>query len=106
MPRPLYFEIHIRPMFREIDQLHMMALFDIDLWSYDSVKTNLDSIDGFLTAPPRDPAALRALRRTAAARDQGEPRLVHAFRKISAGQRHIRGGDGQHRHAQGADPLR
>jgi hypothetical protein len=52
MARPLYFEIHILPMFREIDQLHMTSLFDIDLWSYDSVKTHLNQIDGFLTSPP------------------------------------------------------
>jgi hypothetical protein len=52
MPRPLYFEIHIRPMFREIDQVHMKSMFDIDLWDYGSVQTNINMINGFLTQHP------------------------------------------------------
>lgn len=52
MPRPLWFEIHVRPMFREVDRVHMKALFDIDLWDYASVTANLDLIDGALNAAP------------------------------------------------------
>jgi hypothetical protein len=52
MPRPIYYEIHIRPMFREIDQVHMKAMFDIDLWDYSSVKTNLNLINAFVTRAP------------------------------------------------------
>jgi hypothetical protein len=38
MARTLYFELHIRPLFREIDRLHMLGVNpDLDLWSYDSL---------------------------------------------------------------------
>lgn len=52
MPRPLWFEIHIRPMFREVDQVHMKSLYDIDLWDYASVKASLNAINGYLTRKP------------------------------------------------------
>jgi hypothetical protein len=33
------FEMHIRPLFRQLDRLHMLRVRnDLDLWSYDSVK--------------------------------------------------------------------
>jgi hypothetical protein len=38
----LYFEIHIAPMFREIDRRHMLMRFD--LWSYKDVVANKDAI--------------------------------------------------------------
>jgi len=53
MARTVYFESHIRPMFREIDQVHMLSLFGLDLWNVDDVKTNLRTIDRFVNATPR-----------------------------------------------------
>jgi hypothetical protein len=35
MARKLYYELHIRPMFREIDREHMLRW--VDLWSYDAL---------------------------------------------------------------------
>jgi hypothetical protein len=32
------FELHIRPMFRLLDQQHMILHSDLDLWDYDAVK--------------------------------------------------------------------
>jgi hypothetical protein len=47
--RPLYFEIHIRPMFREIDFLHMKNGFGLDLWDYETVSKGVDHIIEYLT---------------------------------------------------------
>lgn len=55
------FELHVLPMFRQIDRLHMMRVqTDLDLLDYDSVKKNADTIKSFIdgdnpTMPP--PAA-------------------------------------------------
>ena len=49
---PLYYEIHIRPMFREIDREHMLQMFSIDLWDYDYVKSHLVQLKGYITAAP------------------------------------------------------
>jgi hypothetical protein len=39
------FELHILPMFRAIDHLHMLAIdTQLDLWSYDSVKARAADI--------------------------------------------------------------
>jgi hypothetical protein len=45
---PLYFELHIRPMFREIDYLHMKQR-RLDLWDAATVAKNVDRIITFLT---------------------------------------------------------
>src|SRR4051794_34360846 len=38
MARTLYYELHIRPLFREIDRQHMLSVQpELDLWSYDSL---------------------------------------------------------------------
>jgi hypothetical protein len=38
MARTLYYELHIRPLFREIDRQHMLGVVpDLDLWSYESL---------------------------------------------------------------------
>jgi hypothetical protein len=38
MARTLYFELHIRPLMREIDRQHMIGIAPtLDLWSYDSL---------------------------------------------------------------------
>lgn len=57
--RPL-FELHIRPMFRTLDVVHMLRLPPqkrVDLGSYDDVKTHHQEIGDFLKAgspmPPR-----------------------------------------------------
>jgi hypothetical protein len=55
------FELHVLPMFRQIDRLHMMRVqTDLDLLDYDSVKKYADTIKSFIdgenpTMPP--PAA-------------------------------------------------
>lgn len=38
--RPAIFELHIRPLFRELDRMHMLLVTDggLDLWDYGSVK--------------------------------------------------------------------
>jgi hypothetical protein len=42
------FELHIRPMFRELDRMHMISIRnDLDLWDYDSVRK--------LSTPPPAP---------------------------------------------------
>jgi hypothetical protein len=39
------FEMHILPMFRQLDRLHMMRVHhDMDLWDYDSVKASAPAI--------------------------------------------------------------
>lgn len=39
------FELHIRPMFRALDRVHMTRIkADFDLWDYDSVKTHAQGI--------------------------------------------------------------
>ena len=44
MARTLYYEIHIRPLFREIDRQHMLGINpDLDLWSYESLASKDDN---------------------------------------------------------------
>src|SRR5258706_8140246 len=50
---PLYFELHIRPMFREIDYLHMKQR-GVDLWDASVVSKSVDRIIRFLTQPDPD----------------------------------------------------
>lgn len=50
---PLYYELHIRPMFREIDHLHMKRL-KVDLWDAAYVKEHVDAIISFLTLDDPD----------------------------------------------------
>jgi hypothetical protein len=51
--RPLYFELHIRPMFREIDYLHMKQR-GIDLWNAEVVAKKVSQIITFLTLSDPD----------------------------------------------------
>jgi hypothetical protein len=55
---PLYFEIHVRPMFREIDREHMLDRFD--LWDAQSVRDHLPQLKRWITAAPtvNDPRAV------------------------------------------------
>ena len=57
---PLYYEIHIRPMFREIDREHMLQMFGLDLWDYNWVKGHLPQLKGWITGSPspNDPRAV------------------------------------------------
>ena len=49
----IYFEIHIAPMFREIDRRHMLAR--LDLWSYQDVVSKKDKVlDRLLRDMPTD----------------------------------------------------
>lgn len=38
--RPVIYELHIRPLFRELDRMHMLLVTNgkLDLWDYDSVR--------------------------------------------------------------------
>jgi hypothetical protein len=40
MPRQTRFELHIRPLIRELDRLHMLAVANLDLWDPQQVATN------------------------------------------------------------------
>jgi hypothetical protein len=63
--RPLWFELHIRPLFREIDRDHMLRVSQhlptlIDLWDYASVTANRAAILGHVQAdmPPPEEGGL------------------------------------------------
>ncbi len=44
MARTLYYELHIRPLFRQIDRQHMLGIQpELDLWSYDSLASADDN---------------------------------------------------------------
>ena len=53
MTIPLYFELHVRPMFREIDYMHMKK-HGLDLWDAAVVASNVNAIITFLTLDDPD----------------------------------------------------